>query len=244
MVDAGSATDAQQPGWALRQNEQLKGTFDENSSRSFRPAGRRQGPTMIETIEQLRTLYPQPRERSLKKQLSSLDPHCKRFIELSPFLVIATGSQAGFDASPRGGEPGFVKVMDHETLWLPDSPGNNRLDSLENIVETGRVGLVFFVPGVDETLRINGAAQLTVDGAILQTFASAKRVPKVVIQIRVEEAYLHCAKALMRSKLWDAESRNDRSVLPTMGKMMFDHTGLGGTAESQQEMIARYQNDL
>lgn len=198
---------------------------------------------MIESVEQLRELYPQPRERTLKKQLSSLDRHCKRFIELSPFAVVATGSRNGFDASPRGGEPGFVRVVDNVTLWMPDSPGNNRLDSLVNIIESGRIGLVFLIPGVDETLRINGTARLNTDNEVIQSFAATGRVPRLVVQITIEEAYLHCAKALMRSKLWAEESRRDRSVLPTMGEMMFDQTGLG-QPESQPDMLARYRADL
>ncbi|MEL7979985.1 MSMEG_1061 family FMN-dependent PPOX-type flavoprotein [Vreelandella titanicae] len=157
---------------------------------------------MIRTTEELYQLYPEPKERALKKQLSRLDRHCQRFIELSPFVVIATGNASGFDASPRGGEPGFIKVVDDLTLVIPDSPGNNRLDSLKNIVESGQAGLLFLIPGVDETLRINGAAHVSVDEEKLQLFASEKRAPKVVIEVTVEEAYLHCAKALMRSKLW------------------------------------------
>ena len=198
---------------------------------------------MIRTIEELYQLYPEPKERALKKQLSRLDRHCKRFIALSPFAVIATGNASGFDASPRGGEPGFIKVVDDLTLMIPDSPGNNRLDSLKNIIESGRVGLLFLIPGVDETLRINGAAHVSVDAEKLQLFASEKRAPKVVIEVTIEEAYLHCAKAFMRSKLWADESRRERSVLPTMGQMIQEQTG-SGSPESQEEMVARYAQDL
>ena len=199
---------------------------------------------MIRTIEELYLLYPEPKERALKKQLSRLDRHCKRFIELSPFVVIATGNASGFDASPRGGEPGFIKVADDLTLMIPDSPGNNRLDSLKNIIESGRVGLLFLIPGVDETLRINGAAHVSVDAEKLQLFASEKRAPKVVIEVTIEEAYLHCAKAFMRSKLWADESRRERSVLPTMGQMIQEQIGSSGSPESQEEMVARYAQDL
>tara|TARA_R110002020_G_scaffold11538_2_gene43263 strand:+ start:2042 stop:2641 length:600 start_codon:yes stop_codon:yes gene_type:complete len=199
---------------------------------------------MIRTIEELYLLYPEPKERALKKQLSRLDRHCKRFIELSPFVVIATGNASGFDASPRGGEPGFIQVVDDVTLRIPDSPGNNRLDSLKNIIESGRVGLLFLIPGVDETLRINGAAHVSVDAEKLQLFASEKRAPKVVIEVTIEEAYLHCAKAFMRSKLWADESRLERSVLPTMGQMIQEQIGSSGSPESQEEMVARYAQDL
>lgn len=198
---------------------------------------------MIRTIEELCQLYPEPKERALKKQLSRLDRHCQRFIELSPFVVIATGNASGFDASPRGGEPGFIKVVDDLTLIIPDSPGNNRLDSLKNIVESGRVGLLFLIPGVDETLRINGSAHVSVDEDKLQLFASETRAPKVVVEVTVEEAYLHCAKAFMRSKLWADESHHDRSVLPTMGQMIQEQTG-SGFPESQEDMVARYAQDI
>lgn len=199
---------------------------------------------MIRTTEELYQLYPEPKERALKKQLSRLDRHCQRFIELSPFVVIATGNASGFDASPRGGEPGFIKVVDDLTLVIPDSPGNNRLDSLKNIVESGRAGLLFLIPGVDETLRINGAAHVSVDEEKRQLFASEKRAPKVVIEVTVEEAYLHCAKAFMRSKLWADESRRERSVLPTMGQMIHEQIGRSGSPESQEEMLARYAQDI
>tara|TARA_R110002033_G_scaffold128282_1_gene169477 strand:- start:417 stop:1016 length:600 start_codon:yes stop_codon:yes gene_type:complete len=199
---------------------------------------------MIRTTEELYQLYPEPKERALKKQLSRLDRHCQRFIELSPFVVIATGNASGFDASPRGGESGFIKVVDDLTLVILDSPGNNRLDSLKNIVESGQAGLLFLIPGVDETLRINGAAHVSVDEEKLQLFASEKRAPKVVIEVTVEEAYLHCAKAFMRSKLWADESRRERSVLPTMGQMIHEQIGRSCSPERQEEMLARYAQDL
>jgi PPOX class probable FMN-dependent enzyme len=148
------------------------------------------------------------------------------------------------DASPRGGEPGFVKVIDANTLLIPDSPGNNRLDTLENIVDTGRIGLLFLVPGVDEALRANGTAVLSNDDRYLDLCTTAKRRPKLVIEVKVAEAYLHCAKALMRSTLWDPASRVDRSLLPTMGEMLKDQTCSDAPAESQEEMLARYVQDL
>jgi uncharacterized protein len=137
-----------------------------------------------------------------------------------------------------------VKAADERTLLLPDSPGNNRLDSMTNILATGRIGLLFLVPGVDETLRVNGRARLTDEAQVLSHFAAAARAPKLVIEVAVEEAYLHCAKALMRSKLWAPESRNERSVLPTMGQMLNDQTGTNAPAESQEAMVARYMTEL
>ncbi|HYO78721.1 MAG TPA: pyridoxamine 5'-phosphate oxidase family protein [Thermoanaerobaculia bacterium] len=199
----------------------------------------------ITSLDELRARYAEPGERALRKQLAQLDQHCRRFISLSPFVVIGTaGREHALDASPRGGDPGFVKVVDDQTLWIPDAPGNNRLDSLANIVATGRVGLLFLIPGVDETLRVNGAARLSTSAEKRAAMASAKRVPSLLIEVTVEEAFLHCAKALMRSGLWSAEARQARTVLPTLGAMLADQTGLTGVAETQEQMVARYQKDL
>jgi PPOX class probable FMN-dependent enzyme len=137
-----------------------------------------------------------------------------------------------------------VRVHDDQTLLIPDSPGNNRLDSFENILSSGRVGLLFLVPGVDETLRVNGNAALVDDAATLGLFASASRPPKSVIRVTVLEAYLHCAKALMRSRLWDPASRVERSTLPSMGEMLRDQAGSTGPAETQAEMVERYKAQL
>jgi hypothetical protein len=189
----------------------------------------------ISTADALRALFPEPRERALKKQLAAIDVHARRYIELSPFVVLA---------SPRGGAPGFVKVADPHTLLIPDSPGNNRLDSFRNIVETGGVGLLFMIPGFDESLRVNGSATLTQDAEVLARCADERRTPKVVIRVAVREAYLHCAKAFMRSRLWDAASQVPRDTLPTMGQMINDQTGIDTPPETQQEMARRYAPDL
>jgi PPOX class probable FMN-dependent enzyme len=200
----------------------------------------------VDTPEALRGLYAQPGERAVRKQLAFLDPHDRRFVGLSPFLVISSsGADGTLDASPRGGAPGFVKVdPGGRTLWIPDAPGNNRLDTLENIVATGRVGLLFLIPGIDETLRVNGRATLTRDPALVAACADARRAPKLVIRVAVEAAYLHCAKALMRSRLWHDEARVPRATLPTLGRMIGDQTGLEALVESQEDMIRRYQADL
>ena len=200
---------------------------------------------MIDSVEALRGLYAKAKGRSVAKELRRLDSHCMRFVSLAPLVVVATaGADGRMDCSPRGGEPGFVKAADAGTLLLPDSPGNNRLDSMTNILATGRIGLLFLVPGVDETLRVNGRARLADGPDALSHFAGAARAPKLAIEVAVEEAYLHCAKALMRSKLWAPESRNERSVLPTMGRMLNDQTGTAGPAETQEEMVARYIPEL
>jgi PPOX class probable FMN-dependent enzyme len=203
----------------------------------------------ITTLEALRQLYGPARERSLKKEIPSLDAHAVQFIGLSPFVVLASSDASGhMDASPRGGEPGFVKVLDAQTLLVPDSPGNNRLDTLENIVATGRLGTLFMVPGFDETLRVNGRAVLSTDAADLALCADARRTPALVIRVAVESVYLHCAKAFMRSQLWDASRQVDRGQMPSMGEMLSDQLrafhGQETEVETQAQMLARYQQSL
>ena len=200
---------------------------------------------MIDSIAALRGLYGEPKGRSVMKQIDHLDVHCRKFIAMSPFLVIASGDSKGhLDASPRGGEPGFVRVASDKSLLIPDSPGNNRLDTLTNIIDTGSIGLLFMIPGVDETLRVNGQARLSNTETSLQQFVGNKRIPKLVIEVTVVDAYLHCAKAFMRSKLWEQESLVDRSLLPTMGEMLADQTGTVIAPETQEAMKARYASDL
>jgi PPOX class probable FMN-dependent enzyme len=199
----------------------------------------------LTTLQALRALYPAPKERAVRKQLDHLDVHCRRFIGLSPFVVLASSSAGlALDASPRGGTPGFVKAPDAHTLLIPDAPGNHRLDTLENIVATGRLGLLFMIPGVDETLRVNGTAELSTDPVLIEQVADERRHPVVVIRVQVEQAYLHCAKAFMRSRLWSLEAQVERSALPTMGRMISEQTGLDTADETQEQMLARYQADL
>ncbi|MEP7301693.1 MAG: pyridoxamine 5'-phosphate oxidase family protein [Caldimonas sp.] len=199
----------------------------------------------IDTLERLRALYPAPKERAVSKQLAALDRHCRHFIGLSPFVVVASAGAGGsVDASPRGGPPGFVKSLDERTLLIPDAPGNNRLDSLENIVATGAVGLFFIIPGIDETLRVNGTARLSSFDDHLQVFSGEARMPRLVIEVTVAEAYLHCAKAFLRSKLWQPSAQQSRAALPTMGEMISDQTGIAVPAETHEQMLARYAPDL
>lgn len=199
----------------------------------------------IQSVAALRQLYAQPQERAVKKEIRALDLHCRRFIALSPFVVLATGSaQHDLDASPRGGEPGFVKVTSDGELLIPDAPGNNRLDSLENIVATGQLGLLFMIPGVDETLRVNGRAMLSLAPEHIAACTNERRAPKLVIHVTVTAAYLHCAKAFLRSKLWKQAAQVDRSVLPTAGQMISDQTGLHVAPETREEMERRYEKDL
>jgi PPOX class probable FMN-dependent enzyme len=199
----------------------------------------------ISRLDTLRALYREPTERAVRKQLDRLDAHCRRYISLSPFLVMASADGEGqLDASPRGGDPGFVKVVDDRTIVIPDAPGNNRLDSLQNLVRSPGVGLLFMIPGMDETLRINGSASLSTDDALLDLCTNERRRPPLVIEVRVRDAYLHCAKALMRSKLWHPEAAVERGVMPSMGQMIKDQIGSSEAPESQDAMAARYQKDL
>lgn len=199
----------------------------------------------ITSLDQLRERYAPPQGRTLKKQLSFLDKHCKHFISLSRFLVMSTvGPDGKLDASPRGGAAGFVTVLDDSTLLIPDWPGNNRLDSFSNIVETAGVGLLFMIAGVNETLRVNGEATLCIDESLREQCTENGKLPKLVIRVDVHEAYLHCAKAFMRSKLWDVNEQTPRDALPTMGKMINDQINENGPDESQEEMEARYSKQL
>jgi PPOX class probable FMN-dependent enzyme len=201
---------------------------------------------MITTHDQLRALYAAPGERAVRKQQPKLDAHCQRFIALSPFCVLASGGGEGalLDASPRGGAPGFIKVPDAQTLLIPDAGGNNRLDTLSNLLDDPRIGLVFLIPGVDETLRVNGRARLRDETIYTDFFTAERQRPKLVIEVHVAEAYLHCPKALMRSRLWSADAQVDRSVLPTLGEMIHAQAGLTSQPESQVAMLQRYRAQL
>jgi PPOX class probable FMN-dependent enzyme len=200
---------------------------------------------MIETQQHLRTIYPEPKPRSLAKQLERLDKHCRNFIALSPFLVLATSARDGrLDASPRGGAPGFVHVVDDRTLQLPDALGNNRLDSYTNIVQTGRVGLIFFIPGMDETLRVNGTARLRDDAETLRRFPHDRHPPRIVVEVSIEETYLHCAKALMRSRLWADDYRIERARFPSLGQMIKEQSGSSESVESQAEAVQRWESEI
>jgi hypothetical protein len=199
----------------------------------------------ITTVQALRQLYPAPQPRAVLKQIAALDVHCRRFIELSPFVVLATSDPAhNIDASPRGGRPGFVRIDAAGALLIPDSPGNNRLDSLENIVTTGRAGLLFMIPGFDETLRVNGSAVLSLAEEDIAQCTDERRAPRLVVKVSVEAAYLHCAKAFLRSRLWSREAMVDRSVLPTSGQMISDQTGIVAAPETREQMERRYAPDL
>jgi len=199
----------------------------------------------ITNQEDLRELYKWPEGRAGKKVIFELERHCKNFISKAPFCVIATSDQSGkMDSSPRGGAPGFVHILDNNTLVIPDSKGNNRVDSLVNIVETGRLGMLFLIPGIEETLRINGGAHISINKDHIDLFDKEKNRPKSCIIINVEEAFLHCAKALMRSKLWKNDYSVDKKDFPSMGRMLNDQLGTNNRIETYEEMVERYKPDL
>ncbi|MBV9016514.1 MAG: pyridoxamine 5'-phosphate oxidase family protein, partial [Alphaproteobacteria bacterium] len=171
---------------------------------------------IIEDIADIREIYGEPMERTVKKQLPRLEKHSRAFIALSPFLVIASSDPSGrCDASPKGDAPGFVKVIDDETLLIPDRLGNNRVDTIGNLLSRPGVGLIFFVPGVNETLRVNGKARVTTDPALLEPLAVNGKVPRSGILITAEEVYFHCGKALIRSDLWNPEKHLPKGQWPS-----------------------------
>lgn len=183
--------------------------------------------TVLTSDAELRDHYAMPNGGAVNKQLDHIDLHCASLIERSPFVSIGTARAGALpDVSPRGGEPGFVKVVNSKTLYLPDWPGNNRLDTLTNIVASGGVGLLFFVPGFNDMLRVNGNAEVSVDPAITAQFEMRGRNAKSVLVITVEEAYLHCTKALVRSDLWNAEKHLHRTALASTGAMYKDQMAL------------------
>jgi PPOX class probable FMN-dependent enzyme len=192
----------------------------------------------IENFERLREVYGAPSERALKKQLSRFDKHCRAFIARSPFLVIASSDPSGrCDASPKGDAPGFVEVLDDETLLIPDRLGNNRVDTIGNLLERPGVGLIFFVPGLNETLRVNGRARITTDRALLEPLAVNRKVPRSGILVSADEIYFHCGKALIRSDLWNPEKQLRRSEFPSLGHILADQIG-GITVEESDRLTA------
>ena len=199
----------------------------------------------IENSERLREVYGAPSERSLKKQLSRLDGHCRDFIARSPFLVIASADTSGrCDASPKGDAPGFVRVIDDETLLIPDRLGNNRVDTLGNLVARPGIGLIFFVPGINETLRVNGRAQVITDPALLDPLAVNGKIPRSGILVAAEEIYFHCGKALIRSDLWNPEKQIGRSDFPSLGRILADQIGGISVEESERYTAESYKTRL
>ena len=202
-------------------------------------------PATIDDPESLRRHYGPISGLAEKKVLDHIDPHARHFIGLSPFHVLATaGGDGTADASPRGDAPGFVLILDEKTLLIPDRVGNNRVDSFRNLLAHPGVGLLFFVPGVDETLRVNGRARLTTDPAVLEPHTVQGRVPKAGMLVEVDEVFFHCGKALKRSHLWDPSTQIERSSFPTLGRIIADQTKVGTAEESDKRLEDSYRNRL
>ncbi len=195
----------------------------------------------------LRACYPEMSERVRRKVLDRLDEYCRRFIALSPLLVLGTARPGhGTDVSPRGDRPGFVRVLDDRTLAIPDRPGNNRLDSLSNLLANAEVGLLFFVPGIDETLRVNGLASLSREPALLAAAAVDGKPPRMILRVAVSQAFFHCGKALIRSRFWHEDHRVERKSFPSLARIITEQTKVPGiTVEDAEARLARaYRDDL
>ena len=199
----------------------------------------------IESEKDLRAVYGFPTGRAKEKVLSSLEKHSKHFIACSAFIVLSTvNNQNKMDASPRGGHAGFVKVLNDNELIIPDFKGNNRIDSLTNIIETKTIGLLFMIPGIDETLRINGSAMIETSEKYLDLFKEESKMPITCIKVTIDEIFLHCAKAFMRSKIWNIKTHTSPNSFPTMGVMLKEQLNSPQVAESKEQMIKRYTKDI
>lgn len=174
----------------------------------------------VTTLQELENLYGAVASPSFVKETDHIHPVYRPFIESAPFAILASSGSGGLDASPRGDEAGFVHIEDSKTLFLPDRRGNNRIDTLRNIVEDPRVALLFLVPGVGETLRVNGTAQISVQPDLLQRFAVEGRLPRSVLRITVTSVYFQCSRAVIRAGLWDVSRHVERSALPTAGQIL------------------------
>ena len=192
----------------------------------------------ITSREELRSAFKATHDVAIRKELKSIDTHSRRFIEKSSFLLIGSQDASGNgDVSPKGDQPGFVRCLDSTTLAIPDRPGNNRLDTWENIIENPAVGLIFMIPGMNETLRINGEARLTLDSALCSEMQVNNRPAKAVLIVKARQVYMHCAKAFIRSKLWSPESWTPRSDMPTLGQILKDQAQLAETASEFDDIL-------
>ncbi|MBA8882102.1 pyridoxamine 5'-phosphate oxidase family protein [Phyllobacterium myrsinacearum] len=199
---------------------------------------------VIDSEEALRALYAATHDLAIQKFQESLGIHAQALIRRSPFLCLGTQDLNGrADVSPRGDPPGFVSILDDRTLAIPDRPGNNRLDSLSNIIANPAVGILFMVPGFDDTLRVNGVARIVTDPTLLETMTVNNRVPTLAIVVQVREVFLHCAKALRRSHIWDIAHHQDRKQMPSLIKMILDETTGAPGEEEMRKIDAGLEKD-
>lgn len=200
----------------------------------------------VTSHEELRSIYKTPDSKNVavRKELGRLDDHCRSFIARSPFVLIGSSDGGGnADVTPKGDRPGFATVLDDRTIAIPDRPGNNRLDTLENVILNPAVGLLFVIPGMNETLRVNGEAQVTVDAALCERMAVEGKPAVSALVVTVKAAYMHCAKAFMRSKLWKTETWPDRGALPTLGRIFRDQLAVDDTAEQTDRKLDKAYNE-
>lgn len=198
--------------------------------------------TVFSSETQLRELLGPPMDLAVRKAIPKLDKYCKAFIARAPFLTLGTASRSGkADVSPRGDFAGFVMILDNHTLFIPDRPGNSRYDTLINIIDNPNVGLLFFVPGYEDMLRVNGTATVVKDEELLARCAVNGKTPKIGIKVKVNEAFLHCAKALKRSKLWDQSQHRDRSEMPSLATMILEQTAPAGQPPTATEVATADQ---
>ncbi len=187
-----------------------------NTASAFGPDNR------ITSIEQLEELYGSPSPGALAKEIDHISDHYRAFIEKAPFVVVSTSGPEGLDCSPRGDPPGFARVVDAKTVMVPDRRGNNRADTLRNLVVDPRISLLFLIPGVRETMRINGRAEIVIDPDLCASFAMQGKLPRSVLVVTADRVYFQCSKALVRSRLWDPAAQIERSELPSTGEMIAD----------------------
>jgi uncharacterized protein len=193
----------------------------------------------LKTREELRSAYKLPGDGAIRKELGRLDAHCRNFLMKSPFVLIGSQDREGnADVTPKGDKPGFVAILDESTIAIPDRPGNNRLDTLENLLVNPAVGLLFLIPGMNETLRINGYARITVDAGLCEQLTVEGKAPQSVVVVTVRSAYMHCAKAFLRSDLWNPKAWPPRADMPTLGQILKDQLALSEPARQTDEWLA------
>lgn len=200
---------------------------------------------LVTTLEQLEALYGERKSSSTIKEIDHINGNYRKLIESAPFVAVATSGPEGLDCSPKGDPAGFVHILDDKTLALPDRPGNNRLDGFRNVLRDPRVALLFLIPGISETLRVNGRGSISIDPELMLSFAINGKLPRCVLIVHVESAYFHCSKAIVRSKLWDPATQIDRKSLPSTGSIIAELSqGKLGGESYDRELPARVQREL